>query len=593
MENTEENHYNENNNDQSLTGQLDYVKGDNPSHKKKNRKIKIVKEKEIKYKRIGYSEEEYNQRIPIESYQKIKEYEDYLLNLQVDNLNVFIICAGIPYGNCETVFNYFFKIAWLHNPDSLPYFLNGDNSIPTIHVKDLAKIVKKIINGNKPEGKYIFAVDQTEDKSMKSIVSTISRGIGSGKTNSIEKDESWSKSLIFTSNSCQDFYIDPKINDKNNLTIVITDNELKWEGYLGVDIMLKPSKFIDEDFEWHCKEGISTINIPKLLKEFCLHRKLSPIKIVLNCEDKNLRCLYAKRLAKFYNIPILNYQKAFDLLSLKEEKLTDEEKFMKSKYLLLKERLEFIEANPDFKNEENLLLYDYNEITMEAVKYMLRENSSMNRGFVLEGMPINLEEVERIYYKKVEIIPEDGEQEQEEEEEEAENSAQNQENDEDNQDIPADSMAMSIGDNTNINNSAIDKSNNNNGNLDVIKENSENIESTDQNADKSANRETIPFENNKINTNEDHEQKNKKKKKKIRPKVYKIVFDKDLLPHSVITICMSNKDNNNLINNHFWQVENFYQKNKIEILNLIHDKDQEEIFEAMRIYVERVNRFYF
>jgi hypothetical protein len=43
------------------------------------------------------------------------------------------------------------------------------------------------------------------------------------------------------------------------------------------------------------------------------------------------------------------------------------------------------------------------------------------------------------------------------------------------------------------------------------------------------------------------------------------------------------------LDNQFWKVEQFYQENNIEILNIIaDDKEDEEIFETMRIYIERV-----
>jgi len=42
--------------------------------------------------------------------QKIKDFEDELLAMNFENLKIFIICAGIPYGGAETSFNYFFKV---------------------------------------------------------------------------------------------------------------------------------------------------------------------------------------------------------------------------------------------------------------------------------------------------------------------------------------------------------------------------------------------------------------------------------------------------------------------------------------------------
>ena len=86
---------------------------DEEENKKKTKIIRVKRKKkpeEIKYKRIGYSEEEFKDRIPIDSFAKIKKFEDHLMNLKYENLNIYIICAGIPYGNAETVFNYFFKV---------------------------------------------------------------------------------------------------------------------------------------------------------------------------------------------------------------------------------------------------------------------------------------------------------------------------------------------------------------------------------------------------------------------------------------------------------------------------------------------------
>ena len=87
--------------------------------------------------------------------------------------------------------------------------------------------------------------------------------------------------------------------------------------------------------------------------------------------------------------------------------------------------------------------------------------------------------------------------------------------------------------------------------------------------------------------------KKKKKKKKIKPKKYKKKFDKTLLPESVITLSQIN-GLNHYVDNIFWEVEQFYQENQIEILDLMfEDKktdDPEETFEMMRIYIERNGR---
>jgi len=290
----------------------------------------------------------------------------------------------------------------------LPYINEGSNLIPTVHIKDLARIVKMVAD-KKPEQKYIFAIDQTRDKSMKNLISCVSRGIGTGKTISILKDEIEMKNITFTA---QDFYIDPSRTDKTKLNQCITDNELNWQLHLNIDVMLNNSKFIEEEWEWFCKEGIPG-NIKKLLDEFCKLRKLKPIKIILNSNDKNQRCSYSDKLGKFFNIPVINYNTIMEKLNLEEDSLTEEERLMNEKYLYLKKRLNSLD--PSNPNEANELLMDPTEIMFETLKYILKENVCTNRGYVLEGLPINMEEINMLYFKKEEIV------------EEGENAEENQE----------------------------------------------------------------------------------------------------------------------------------------------------------------------
>jgi hypothetical protein len=248
---------------------------------------------------------------------------------------------------------------------------------------------------------------------MKNIISSISSGIGEGLTKSLPKEEIKDKTLSFTP---QDFYIDPSRSDTSKLNQCITDNELNWHHQLNIDVMLNDSKFIEEEFEWHSKEGIP-MNIKKLLTEFCKLRKLRPIKIILNCSDKEQRSLYAKKLAKFFNIPVINYDTIMEKLSLNEEELTEEQIFMNEKFLFLQKRLNSLD--PNYKNEIGEYLMDPTEIMFEALKNILKENICLNRGYVLEGLPINMQEVEMLFYKKEEITDEDeGVVEQDEPEEE-------------------------------------------------------------------------------------------------------------------------------------------------------------------------------
>ena len=77
-------------------------------------------------------------------YAKIKEVEDRVLSFKKEGVKTFVISAGVLYGQGEAIFNNHFEKAWKQSPEKLPIIGEGKNHVPTIHVKDLALMVKKI-----------------------------------------------------------------------------------------------------------------------------------------------------------------------------------------------------------------------------------------------------------------------------------------------------------------------------------------------------------------------------------------------------------------------------------------------------------------
>lgn len=143
-------------------------------------------EEEIEF--TNFLESDYKKRKCSEKYIKMKRMEDLLLSLKKENLKVIVVCAGILYGRGELAFREHFRAAWLQSPSALPYLGTGDNLIPTIHISDLAKFVIKVAE-NPPENNYLFAVDNTHNKSQKALVQSIADGVGSRRIASVETTE--------------------------------------------------------------------------------------------------------------------------------------------------------------------------------------------------------------------------------------------------------------------------------------------------------------------------------------------------------------------------------------------------------------------
>lgn len=157
------------------------------------------------------------------------------------NLKTYIICPGFIYGCGEDIFYDFYKMAWLQNPHELPLFGEGQNKIPTIHIKDLVRLIKKIIE-KPPVERYIFAVDRTKNKSLKNLIKSIAKNVGSGLIKQVNLNE-------FTNvpSNINDLLINVKAK-----TSKVFENE-KEDGEEEDD---DDEKIDRNKFKWHCEVKI-------------------------------------------------------------------------------------------------------------------------------------------------------------------------------------------------------------------------------------------------------------------------------------------------------------------------------------------------
>jgi nucleoside-diphosphate-sugar epimerase len=129
-------------------------------------------------------------RVPHERYLPLKNLESLAMAAPKTQpmLKVHILCGGIRYGHGEGAFYTHFQNAWMQSPDKLQIIGDGRNFVPTIHVRDLARMTKKIID-DEVQKDYIFAVDKTKRPTQKRIIKSISKGVGTGLVQKLESDE--------------------------------------------------------------------------------------------------------------------------------------------------------------------------------------------------------------------------------------------------------------------------------------------------------------------------------------------------------------------------------------------------------------------
>lgn len=256
------------------------------------------KKKKRKYLNHAFVEDDYKMRAASSEYAVIKQVEDLVLAAQRAGVKTYVISAGVLYGKGEAIFNSHFKKAWLQNPTALPIVGAGKNYVPTVHVTDLARMVKKVFE-SKPEKQYIFGIDNTKNPRQKRLVQAISEGIGTGLVESIDIPPSF---------------------DAVHPTRTPLQLDLDWRKFLLMNIKARPSTLFvaadapvggeeeegdlgDEgDFKWYCKSGLA-VNIQLVKEEFCKERNLKPFKVAILGKPFTGKSFYAKQLADHYNVP--------------------------------------------------------------------------------------------------------------------------------------------------------------------------------------------------------------------------------------------------------------------------------------------------
>uniref|UniRef100_A0A8C1VCN8 Adenylate kinase 7a n=1 Tax=Cyprinus carpio TaxID=7962 RepID=A0A8C1VCN8_CYPCA len=164
-------------------------------------------------------------------------------------------------GMGKNIFHFFFKTAWLGELNSIPVSGPGTNIIPAIHIHDLARFEKLVVQNfidHKPKTHNFIAVDDSKNTfedivKVISIPLAIASTLGSGKIENVPKEDAYG-------------------------TKAITETDLL---YLGVNLRTE-SVFLKDrlNLHWECESGIVD-NISQVLEEYKQTRQLLPIKICL------------------------------------------------------------------------------------------------------------------------------------------------------------------------------------------------------------------------------------------------------------------------------------------------------------------------
>ena len=325
---------------------------------------------------LYFKEKDFIKRIPSPKFYHDKMVETLALSNTNPNLKTYIVCPGFIYGCGEDLFYDYFKMSWLEIPGKLPIIGKGKNTIPTIHIKDLVSLIRRVIE-TKPKNKYIFAVDHTKNRQLNNIIKKISKGVGNGLVENldVEKDE--------------------KLKGK-----------IPHYAELSIDIKVKPSKiFTDErrddeedeafekrKFQWHCEFGIPE-NIEKLRQEFNEYRGMHNLKVLITGPPGSGKTYLSEKLSKFFNIPhfkindIIEWGKTFtdelgEEIKAKIEEITNNVKEAEENYMKRPNK-----KKTDLPLDTSQMSKLPDEIVIKILRKKLAMNICRNRGYILDGYP--------------------------------------------------------------------------------------------------------------------------------------------------------------------------------------------------------------
>jgi adenylate kinase len=242
---------------------------------------------------------DYQKRIPAKEYTRWKTAETLALSLNAkENLTAYVVCPGMLYGCGESSLLDSMKASWLqlHTATVIsaikavkrgwpehdkPRLQAGGNYVPTVHVRDLARLVSTLSLGEADE-QYLLCVDASMAQ-QRDLAQTIVDKVGeSFPLPVVEADE----------------YVSP-LNRPTDGPSASPD----YKHFMGeLDLRMEPCGLMqDPEFAWYAKDGLAA-NLEVVASEFCRWQNLRPVKILLAGPPMAGKSTIAAMLADYYGI---------------------------------------------------------------------------------------------------------------------------------------------------------------------------------------------------------------------------------------------------------------------------------------------------
>ena len=261
------------------------------------------------------------------------------------NIKPYIVCAGMAYHPYDGWFHSLLRNAWSGN-DSYVYG-KGENSLPLIHLHDLANVVVKLVE-KKPASNYILAVDDSKG-TYADLVKNISESLGNG----VVKERTLNEAAL----------------DKG-----LTSQEVDM-----LKLNLRLDSTTAKDLTEFAYESGAVDHLPALIQEFRYCRGLEPICAFVHGPPLSGKTSLAQKLTEVYKVILLDANKAIDIFLAREVPEDQKEKQAAIKAQLA--------AGTKLDDEKQV----------QIVQDVLSEMRCRNQGYILDGFPETFSQVQAIF----------------------------------------------------------------------------------------------------------------------------------------------------------------------------------------------------
>jgi len=245
-------------------------------------------------------------------FEQWKEMEDLVLstfNREGSKVKGLIVAGGILYGAGEGVFQSLFKKAWCGEMEHA-ILGKGTNAIPTVHVRDLARLVRSVMDNpdvNAAEAPYFLAVDQPLRQGSETPAPLTQAELVQGIV-----DEMCDPFKVPYVHEPEPFAFDPESTelDAAAQAELMEKEELRLTMLLNLQ-MQASKQMLDPEFSamaephpsgWHCKEGMVK-HIRMIAQEFCETRKLRAMRVLVAGPPASGKSTLAENVSKHFRIP--------------------------------------------------------------------------------------------------------------------------------------------------------------------------------------------------------------------------------------------------------------------------------------------------